>query len=183
MARLSNCAMARMMSRRSQPAKQVKSRARSPSRTERLGFRSAWAGHRHMPLSPRQVPPSLWTSLAATSARSGARMAVVIEQIYKKTKEHESTSSELDRSSSPFSSSCSHLGNPVRHLEDYPAQGRCKGNRKISGENRPVVREDRWQTNRHSQGATQRDDISRARARLLSIKSPYAQMARSSRSA
>ncbi len=41
-----------------QPAKHLNRRALRPHRTDRLGVRSSWAGHRHMPRPLDQTPPS-----------------------------------------------------------------------------------------------------------------------------
>lgn len=63
--------MARATSSLRQPAKHLKRRARSPTRTERLGRVSACAGHRHMPRASDQVPPSRRTRAAPRTSRSG----------------------------------------------------------------------------------------------------------------
>lgn len=52
------CQIARRTSLVSQPAKHLNSSARSPTRIDRLGLWSSWAGHRHRPRSFCHVPPS-----------------------------------------------------------------------------------------------------------------------------
>src|SRR3546814_9573248 len=66
-----------MTSRESQLAKHLKSSAWSPTRTDRLGLRSAWAGQRHIAPPGFQTPPRRFTISDPIASSSGLYLLVV----------------------------------------------------------------------------------------------------------
>ena len=62
------CRIARRTSLVSQPAKHLNSSALLPTRIDRLGLWSSWAGHRHRPRSICHVPPSFRQSASPSNS-------------------------------------------------------------------------------------------------------------------
>src|SRR3546814_8262842 len=84
-----------MTSRESQLAKHLKSSAWSPTRTDRLGLRSAWAGQRHIAPPGFQTPPRRFTISDPIASSSGLYLLVVRTR----SEEHTSELQSLMRNS------------------------------------------------------------------------------------